>query len=183
MTVQESIDSGSTRRGGWRGKGPGTCGENFATACDQIDRADTMLKDRHDRTRHRRADPGRAWPETNEPRPIALASRNPETQTVTLVLDAATASAAIDAIAAHADEREAHIREVQSYAQTLPEDSYGRRNRQAIATRETRITTRLRAIEHAYRMANERDVAFRPPEPTRACRSPEHAADREMELE
>ena len=77
------------------------------------------------------------------------------------------------AIAAHADEREAHIREVQSYGQTLPEDSYGRRNRQAIATRETRIAARLRAVEHAYRMAIERDAVLMPPEPTRALRSPE----------
>ena len=62
------------------------------------------------------------------PGPLSLASRNTETQTVTLVLDAA--------IAAHADEREAHIREVQRYGQTLPADSYGRRNRQAIAAAE-----------------------------------------------
>ena len=72
------------------------------------------------------------------------------------------------AIAAHADEHEAHIREVQSYAQTLPEDSYGRRNRQAIAARETRVTARLRAVEHAYRMAIERDAALRPPETERS---------------
>jgi hypothetical protein len=51
------------------------------------------------------------------------------------------------ASAAHADEREARIREVQRYGQPLPEDSYGRRNRQAIATRETRLATRLRAVE------------------------------------
>ena len=85
------------------------------------------------------------------PRPVALAGRNPESQTVTLVLDATTASIAIFAIAAHADEREAHIREVERFGQTLPEGSYGRRNRQAIAARETRIATRLRAVEHAYR--------------------------------
>ena len=87
------------------------------------------------------------------------------------------------AIAAHADEREAHIREVQLHGQTLPEGSYGRRNRQAIATRETRMAARLRAVELAYRVAIERDVVFRPPEPTTACRSLEHAADREIELE
>ena len=87
------------------------------------------------------------------------------------------------AIAAHADEREAHIREVQSYAQTLPEDSYGRRNRQAIATRETRVAARLRAVEHAYRTAIERDIVFTPPEPSRPSRSTEYAADREIELE
>ena len=80
----------------------------------------------------------------------------------------------------HADEREAHIREVDRFGQTLPEGSYGRRNRQAIAARETRIAARLRTVEQAYRMAIERDVAFAPPEPARACRS---AAEREIELE
>jgi hypothetical protein len=87
------------------------------------------------------------------------------------------------AIAAHAEEREAHIREVQSYGQTLPEDSYGRRNRQAIATRETRVAARLRVVERAYQIAIERDAVFRPPDPFQAGRCPEHAADREMELE
>ena len=113
-----------------------------------------MLKGLHDRARHGRAHPERTWPEIDEPGPVALASRNPETQTVTLVLDTTTANAVMFAIAAHADEREAHIREVQSYAQTLPEGSYGRRNRQAIATRETRIAARLRAVEHAYRIGH-----------------------------
>ena len=45
------------------------------------------------------------------------------------------------------------------------------------------MAARLRAVEHAYRMAIERDVEFRPPEPTSACRSAERAADREIELE
>ena len=60
-------------------------------------------------------------------------------------------------------------------------------SRQAVVTRDLhpppRAATRLRAVEHAYRTAIERDTVFRPPEPTRACRSPEHAPDREMELE
>jgi hypothetical protein len=86
-------------------------------------------------------------------------------------------------VAAHADEREAHVREVERYGQTLPEGSYGRRNRQAIAARETRVATRLRAVEQAYRMAIDRDAAFTPPEPTRPCRSPDQVADREIELE
>ena len=133
-----------------RGTEVGPIGENFAAACDQLDRADTLLKGLHDRARHGRTHPKQKRPEIDEPRPVALASHNPETQTVTLVLDTATANAVMFAIAAHADEREAHIREVQSYAETLPEDSYGRRNRQAIATRETRIAARLRAVEHAY---------------------------------
>jgi hypothetical protein len=141
-----------------------------------------MLKGLHDRARHGQTHPERTRPEIDEPGPVALASRNPETQTITLVLDTATANAVMFAIAAHADEREAHIREVQSYAQTLPEGSYGHRNRQAIATRETRVAARLRAIEHAYRMAIERDIAFGSPEITSIRCSPEHATDREIEL-
>jgi hypothetical protein len=77
-----------------------------------------------------------------------------------LVLDATTASIAMFAIAVHADEREAHIREVERFGQNLPEGSYGRGNRQAIAARESRVAARLRAIEQAYRTANERDELF-----------------------
>ena len=79
--------------------------------------------------------PGQTWPETDGPRVVALAGRDPDSQTFTLLLDATTASIAIFAIAAHADEREAHVREVERFGQTLPEGSYGRRNRQAIAAR------------------------------------------------
>jgi hypothetical protein len=87
------------------------------------------------------------------------------------------------AIAAHADEREAHIREVEQLSQRFPEGSFGRRNRQAIAAREARVANRLHAIERAYRMANERDATCRPPGPARVRRSPEYAVDREIELE
>ncbi len=142
-----------------------------------------MLACLHDRNRQARAHPEKAWPDTDGPPVTALARHDKETHTVTLVLDATTASIAIYAIAAHADDREAHVREVQRYGQNLPEDSYGRRNRQAIAARETRVTTRLRAIEHAYRIANERDAVSSPPDAPRASRSPEHAPDREIELE
>ena len=127
--------------------------------------------------------PEQAWPETDGPRILALARRDPETQMVSLVLDATTANIAMFAIAAQADEREAHVREVERSGQNLPEGSYGRRNRQAIAARETRIAARLRAVEQAYRTAIERDAVFTPPEPTRSFRSPDNKADRELELE
>jgi len=82
------------------------------------------------------------------------------------------------AIAAHADEREAHVREVQQFGHSLPEGSYGRRNRQAIAARETRIATRLRAVQQAYRTATEHNTAYTPPEPARRRSALGPAGDR-----
>jgi hypothetical protein len=72
--------------------------------------------------------------------------------------------------------------EVGQFSQSLPEGSYGRRNRQATAARETRLATRLRAVEYAYRTAVERDTAHTPPEPV-GLRSPRPVADMQIDLE
>jgi hypothetical protein len=166
-----------------RGDDLGPLGPDFGSACDQIDRADAMLTGLRDRARQGIGPPGQAWPDADGQQILALASQNSESHTVSLVMDATTANIAMFAIAAYAGDREAHVREVERYGQSLPEGSYGRRNRQAIAARETRVATRLRAVEQAYRTAFEPDSAYRPLEPSRTLHSPELQADRKIDME
>jgi len=166
-----------------RGPRLGPVGENFGAACHQLDRADLMLADLRQRIWEGQIPPPQAWPETDGPPVIALARHDPQSQTVSFILDATTANIALFAIAGHAGEREAHLREVQRHAQNLPEGSYGRANRQAIAARETRIAARLRAVEQAYRTAIDRDATSTPSEPSRALRSAELQPGRQIDLE
>jgi hypothetical protein len=119
-----------------RGADLGPIGPNFGRACDQIDRADAMLAGLRDRVKQGIGPPEQTWPDTDGPQVLALAGQDSESRTVSLILDATTANIAMFAIAAYAGDREAHVREVEQYCQTLPEGSYGRRNRQAIAARD-----------------------------------------------
>jgi len=166
-----------------RGADVGPISENFGVACDQLDRADAMLMDLYDRNRqgHAKSEPTQEG--AGVPQSFAVANRDLRSQTISFVLDATTASTVMFAVAAQASEREAHVREVERYGRTLPEGSYGRQNRDAIADRETRIAARLRAVERAYRSALERDAMFSSAEAVRPTRAAQPAADREIELD
>jgi hypothetical protein len=165
-----------------RGRNRGPVGTDFARDCDQIDQADAMLADLRDRVKNGTAPPTQAWPETEGPPVIVRAERDPRTDTVSLILDETTANIAMYAIAAHAGDAEAHVREVQQFAHGLPDHSYGKRNRQAIAARETRVAQRLRAVERAYQIAPERDAAAGL-DPVSTLNPVARVRDREMELE
>jgi hypothetical protein len=165
-----------------RGGDLGPIGPDFGAACEQIDRADAMLADLRDRVRQGIAPPQEAWPDTDGPEVLTLATHNPKNRTVSLVMDDTTANIAMYAIAAYASDREAHVREVEQFGHTLPDDSYGRHNRQSIVARETRIATRLRAVERAYRTTNEPNAPMTPESAT-TIQPTDRRVDREMEFE
>ena len=165
-----------------RGTDRGPIGLDFGKTCDQIDRADMVLAGLRERVRQRQGLPEPTWPDADGPQVIALARRDPRSRTVSLIMDATTANITMYAVSAYAGDREAHVREVEQSGEKLPENSYGRRNRQAIAAREARVAARLRTIERAYRKAIERDATVKP-EPTRTAQPADHVANHEMELE
>ena len=98
------------------GTGVGPVGDNFGVACHQLDRADLSSPTPA-------GGPGAA-PAAVQTKPrqsaslriTAVALTRPDSQAVTFVLDVATVNIAIYgiyAIGAHAQERVAHLREVQ----------------------------------------------------------------------
>jgi hypothetical protein len=166
-----------------RGKNTGPISRDFAAICEQFERSEAMLSGIRDRVQQTRQPiPEPTWPDADGPQVTALAHYDRRTHTVTLVLDPTTANTAIYALAAHAADREAHAREVQQTIQAFPAGSHARANRRAIAARETRITTRLRAIEHAYQAALgfQGSPSLKPPDITSPTR---RSPDREPELE
>ena len=94
-----------------------------------------------------------AVPEDHETNGETLANvyTDPERHTVTLLLDDSTANIVMYAVQMLAADSEAHAREVRRVKATMPPDSYGAINRDAIASRHERIARRLRALESNYR--------------------------------
>jgi hypothetical protein len=98
--------------------------------------------------------------------PLARVRRDPDSRTITLILDAAIASIAMFAIAAHANEREAHVREVERVGRSRPRLL---RSQQPPVHRRQPDRSRGSAasLEQAYRTALDHDTAYRPPTPPR----------------
>ncbi len=141
-----------------RGRHLGRIGDNFGAACDQIDRADALLEDLHERVAQDRLHPeqtGGDWQERISLKPPVMARRDEATRAVTFIMDGTVAEAAVQAITADVMAREARIRQARQQGQDLAPGSYGRANREAIAAREATIADGLRAIERAYRQALE----------------------------
>jgi len=152
------------------------------TAAELSDQSEVMLQGLRDRASQRAIVPAQPAASIHGPHIVALAGQDRDSRTVSLILDESTANLAIFAIAAHAEEREAHVREVQRYGRHCPKaPTAGTTARPSLP--EKRVAARLRAVEQAYRTALERGAAPAPPGLTATSRSPERPAGKEIELE
>ena len=164
-----------------RGADLGPIGLDFGKTCDEIDRADVVLAGLRERVTQRQGLPEPAWPDADGPQVIALARRDPQSRTVSLIMDAATTNITMYPFRIRRRPGGPRSRG-RAVRREAAENSYGQRNRQAIAAREARVATRLRAVERAYRTAIEHDAAIKP-EPVQTMHPADHVADHEMELE
>lgn len=74
-----------------------------------------------------------------------------ERETLTLTMDEPTAALVMFAVRALMIEYQAHAREVRLYGETLEPDTWGRKNREEIASRLERHIARLSMVDDAYR--------------------------------
>jgi hypothetical protein len=110
-----------------------------------------------------------------------MARHDADGQTVIFVLDDQTADAAIHGTTTLWKAKPTLVKSA-SKSQSLPEGSYGRRNREAIIARETHLAAGLRAIERSFRATAEAD-AMPASELSQLLCSPARSHGRGLELE
>ena len=157
----------------------GRSARTSAALADQIDRADADVRPASTSGPGTApAYPGRPGQRPTDPGSSRWPAGTPRARRSSLILDATTANTAIFAITAHADEREADVREVQQFGRSLP--------RAPTAGATARPSPPARC-ESPHGCGPSSAPTGRPSSatswsasqiPTRARRSPEHAADR-----
>lgn len=88
---------------------------------------------------------------------MAIVYPDEERGTVTMVMDERTAAVVIHAVRAFTSDKEAHAREVLAVAERMPEGSYGRKNREEIATRSGRVGRLGRMVVDAYQKVIDKE--------------------------